>query len=286
MPSPDQLNAAANLSPRERSAFKSLIGELNDAGIAAEFIGSPEGQPEKYPPGLTVDGHLRIDFQDYYVDHTILPLPHSAILPAAMSEIEERLFCALEKVRELHASDGFVVTVVPQVNKKDKTRRRYYKKVLAIAFLAAALNRNVSSRELWGDGDDDWTSTEIYDFRNEDRQVVFAYRNPLTLSYSIADSTWLAEQGALGPVAEAIRKKSGNQLMRAKALGIQVALLVDARRSPDPKEPVLWFVDTAAAAAMMNDISASYPGVIARAWLLRDNERAVPIFPHTTRLLS
>jgi hypothetical protein len=36
----------------------------------------------------------------------------------------------------------------------------------------------------------------------------------------------------------------------------------------------------------MSDISASYPGVIARAWLLRDNERAVSIFPHTTRLLS
>lgn len=286
MPSPDQLNAAANLSPRERSAFKSFIDDLNDAGISAEFIGSPEGQSEEYPLGLTIDGHLRINLLEYYVDHTILPLPHAAILPAATREVEERLLCGLEKVRELHASGGFVVTVVPQINKKDKTRRRYYKKVLAIAFLAAALNRNVSSRELWDDEDDDWTSTEIYDFRNEDRRVMLSYYTPLTLSYAIADSTWLAEPGALGPVADAIRKKSGNQLMRANALGIQVALLVDARRSPDPKEPVLWFVDAAAAAAMMNDISASYPGVIARAWLLRDNERAVSIFPHATGLLS
>ncbi|MFD8558333.1 hypothetical protein ACFV1N_13725 [Streptosporangium canum] len=271
-----------NLSPRERSAFELLINGLRNTGISAEFIESPEGQPEKYPSGLTVDGHLKIAKRDYYVDHTVLPAPQSAILPAATREAEKRLTLGLEQVCRAHRSNGILVTVVPQANKKEKSRRLYYKKVLAVAFLATALNRSISSKELWGDGDDDWTSTEIYDFRESRQHVMLAFHNPISVSYSIVDSVWSADRESLGSsTAEAIEKKLENQLARAKTLGIPVALLVDARRSPNPKEPILWFADPLAVSAMLKDVAAKYPDVINHAWLLRDNEGIATVFPHT-----
>jgi hypothetical protein len=285
--------------PREHSAFASWAAALTSGGSRVTLLGSPDNEKARYeelfklPPGeLTVDAHVKIDEQPWFIDHTVLPAPRSKFLPGAMREASEVLKHNLTGAVLISPTGGLRVTVTPQIGVGRRTRHRYYQHLSAFGWQAAETGRPVYDRDA-PDYDPRFpiSVAEPIVPRDPTDQIMLTFANPLSWSVHATDDGWVhGTDDVRAKVFAAIvgkltdhKDKNGRagQLRRASTLGRQIGLLIDARVGWDTKNPVIE-LPTALIGDLLKELTAEYPGVLNRSWLLTSDQIAV-VYETTSR---
>ncbi|MFE2595777.1 hypothetical protein ACFXCZ_04615 [Streptomyces sp. NPDC059396] len=138
---PWQLVAANH---QEHSAFRVWATALEAAGVSVALLGSPDHQQARYQQMyglargvLTVDAHVSIEGEAWFVDHTTLRAPGGAHVTAAIRAAQVTLRRDLAGAVLLSPTGGLRVTVTPQIGGKERDRRRYFERLTAFGRQAA-----------------------------------------------------------------------------------------------------------------------------------------------------
>ncbi|MFF0626770.1 hypothetical protein [Streptomyces sp. NPDC004296] len=138
------------VSPQELSAFRTWATALEADGTRVALLGSPDYEEDRYQQlygvargVLTVDAHVSIASEDWFVDHTMLRAPGGGGLPAAIRAAKEELHRQLASAVLQSPTGGLRITVTPQIGKKAKERQRYFERLAVFGRQAATTGQPV-----------------------------------------------------------------------------------------------------------------------------------------------
>jgi hypothetical protein len=230
----------------EDEALVALADELNSRGRKAVIVRSPDRDPSD---PLTVDAIIRIDGQDWAVDHCMLSSPPD--LPGALTAAEKALQPRLDAVAEQYQC-GLIVTYQPQSKARHDKQHidDYYDEVVRAAERAAQTGCFVGEPD---------------DFVTADR---FSSSPPVAhlISYvDTAGSRGISDQVEAG-IRDALEKKLTGQLARAKDCGLPVALLIDQIPRLGRQGTVRSASPRLIARAVQESLNA-HPGIVDQIWL-------------------
>ncbi|MYX24879.1 MULTISPECIES: hypothetical protein [unclassified Streptomyces] len=296
-------------SPQEESAFRLLSAHLTAQGQHVALRGKPDDERARYQAlfevdagVLTVDAHLAVDGMDWFVDHTMVPLPGSTWIPSAMRVASETLNRLLVRAVLLSPTGGLLVTVTPQQGKV-KERNRYFARVVALAERAARSGRPVfDTEDPRFDPFSAYPVAEPWTPADPSQPVMlsFALPEPLQVRHRLTPHGWVHD---LGPVGDALarpihakltdhKEKTGGhgQLRRAAELGLRTGLVLDVRvgwqppalhtdnSPPRRPSPAIAPLHPDVARHLMREATSLYPGVLKRAWLVNADDTVHEVY--------
>jgi hypothetical protein len=239
--------------PREYSAFTAWSAAMVAAGHVVVPRGSPDNQRALYeelfsvPAGiLTVDAHVRFNGLDWFIDHTILPLPRSEDLPAVVRTATQRLRASLTGTLLRCPTASLVISVNVRhlvMGRAGSKERKNSTKVYLDRL--ASLARHAAE-----------TGVPVYDLEDPDHllpgalpaaqplpaarpedPIMFLFENRVRSGARFTDLGWVQDTAWLqANIGDAIRGKLRKQLARARAFG-KTGLLIDARMGWEASHP-------------------------------------------------
>ncbi|MFF4179601.1 hypothetical protein [Streptomyces sp. NPDC001750] len=286
--------------PQEESAFRAWAAGLEAQGRTVVPLGFPDVQPRRYAERfgleaevLTVDAHVSVDGQEFYVDHTTLRAPGGNNLPAAIRAAHDELNRELAGAALLSPTGGLRVTVTPHTGSK-KDRRRYFDRLVAFGHRAAITGRPVYDPDAPDFNPDlPYPVAEPWQPPGPDERVelTIALAPADALRWPVLPTPWgwrhdaTHVRGFVGaPIVEKINEAKQNgrpgQLRRARQLGLNTALLIDGRLGWEPPRPVtpgqpprkppppIFDLPAPLVREVLTRLTATHPDALHRAWLL------------------
>jgi len=297
--------------PHEDSAFRAWVAALEASGSTVSLLGKPDLERKKYQEiydldegDLTVDAHVALDGNEWFVDHTVLRGPGGQNLPAAIREAQDELRGRLAGAVLLSPTGGLRITVIPPVGMRKKKKIEYYDKLAGFGRQAAESGQRVYDPEAEDHNPifpfpvaEPWTP------RDPEDPIEFTIslpQPPVTVRLRNTAWGWGHDLDAVRAfLAESIinklsfEKSNGRpgQLRRAASLGVPTGLLLDARAGLPPisNEPLrrrarrrhgppVTGLPVAAVRDLMTELAAAYPGALTRAWVLSADNRVHEVY--------
>ncbi|MGI8448063.1 MAG: hypothetical protein ACR2MP_12975 [Streptosporangiaceae bacterium] len=232
----------------EDAALQALVDQLNSRGRRAAIVSRPDRDGSSLA-GLTVDATVRIDGQDWAVDHCLLSRPPD--LPGALAAATTALQPRLDAVAQQYQC-GLAVSYLPQSTSQHSKKEigAYYDEVVATAERAA-------QAKMFAGGADENMAADHFP-----STPPVAHLMPFT---DTIGSPRMSDQVDAGLTATLAKKLTG-QLARAKNLGFPVALLIDQVPRPGKQSTVVSASPMLIARVVQQSLNA-HPDVVDQVWL-------------------
>ncbi|MGW1163454.1 hypothetical protein ACWD5Q_30370 [Streptomyces sp. NPDC002513] len=300
---------------QEYSAFRIWATALEAAGTPVALLGSPDHQEDHYQQlyglargVLTVDAHVSICGEAWFVDHTTLRAPGGPRVTAAIRTAEETLRRDLASAALISPTGGLRITVTPQTESSPKERRRYFQRLVALGQQAAESGRPVYDPEAPDyDPRIPYPVAEPWPAPNPAEPVTITVSIPAhPMSWQLRNTPWgwghntdRIREILAAPITEKLaqykrKNKEPGQLRRAYQLGLPTGLLIDARmgwRPPSlelPRQmagktsPPMIDIPVPLARDLLSELTAEHPDALSRAWLLSSDEQVYEIYNHSS----